>query len=255
MMQFITVDGRSLHCAYRPGTGQPVVFSNSLGTDLRIWNGVVARLPEGRPLLMLDKRGHGLSSDGPVTITALAQDMAAAMDHFSLKDAVVCGVSVGGLITQSLAVQRPDLVAAAVLCCTGMKIGDDAIWAPRINDARTTGLEPMRDAVMERWFSPSFHANRQADLQGYGNMLTRTPAEGYARVCEAIRDEDLTENAAKLTQPSICIAGSDDKATPPALVQALADALPNSRYVEIAGCGHLPCIEAPDIIAREILSL
>ncbi len=254
-MEFLTIDGRSLHCAYRPGTGQPVVFSNSLGTDLRIWDGVAALLPADRPLLMIDKRGHGLSSSGPVTIAALAQDMAAAMDHFELTGAVGCGVSVGGLIIQSLAVQRPDLVASAVLCCTGLKIGDEATWGPRIKAARSSGIAPMRDAVMERWFSPGFRADRMAELEGYGNMLTRTEGEGYARVCEAIRDADLRADAAKITQPAVCIAGSDDMATPPALVQALAASLPDARYEEIPDCGHLPCIEAPQTVAEAILSL
>lgn len=254
-MEFLTIDGRSLHCAYRPGTGQPVVFANSLGTDFRIWDGVAALLPTDRPLLMIDKRGHGLSSLGPVTIKALAQDMAAAMDHFGLSAAVACGVSVGGLIMQSLAVQRPDLVAAAVLCCTGLKIGDDATWAPRIDAARSTGIAPMKDPVLERWFSPGFRASRSGDLEGYGNMLTRTDAESYARVCEAIRDCDLRADAARITQPAVCIAGSDDMATPPALVQALAAALPNARCLEIPDCGHLPCIEAPQTIAEAILSL
>lgn len=254
-MQFIVIDGRSLHCAFRPGTGQPVVFANSLGTDLRIWEGVAALLPPDRPLLMLDKRGHGLSSSGPVSIAALAQDVAAAMDHFGLKGAVGCGVSAGGLIMQSLAVQRPDLLSAAVLCCTGMKIGDAATWNPRIGAARSTGIAPMRDAVMERWFSPGFRASRKAELEGYGNMLIRTDAESYARVCEAIRDCDLTADAPGITQPVVCIAGSGDLATPPALVQALAAALPFARYSEIPDCGHLPCIEAPQTVAEAILSL
>ena len=254
-MRFITVDGRSLHCAFRPGTGQPVVFANSLGTDLRIWDGVAALLPADRPLLMIDKRGHGLSSSGPVSIAALAQDLAAAMDHFGLSGAVACGVSAGGMIMQSLAVQRPDLAAAAVLCCTGLKIGDAATWTPRIEAARSTGITPMKDAVLERWFSPGFRAARAAELEGYGNMLTRTDAESYARVCEAIRDTDLTADAAKVTQPAVCIAGSDDLATPPALVRALAAALPDARYAEIEHCGLLPCIEAPQTVAEAILSL
>jgi 3-oxoadipate enol-lactonase len=254
-MKFLTIDGRSLHCAYRPGSGRPVVFANSLGTDLRIWDGVAALLPEDRPLLMIDKRGHGLSSLGPVTIAALAQDIAAAMDHYGLSGAVACGVSVGGMIMQSLAVHRPDLISAAVLCCTGLKIGDEATWTPRIDAARTTGIATMRDAVMERWFSPGFRASRQGDLEGYSNMLVRTDAESYARVCEAIRDCDLTAEAVKITQPVVCIAGSDDLATPPALVHELAAALPDARCIEIPDCGHLPCIEAPQTVAEAILSL
>ncbi|MGB0659387.1 MAG: 3-oxoadipate enol-lactonase [Mangrovicoccus sp.] len=252
MPQFLQIDGLNLHVSYRPGTGRAVVFANSLGTDFRIWEDVIALLPEDLPILCIDKRGHGLSETGPVSIPRLAEDLAAAMEHFELRDALVCGVSIGGMIAQSLAATRPDLVSAVVFCCTGMKIGDETTWNPRINAVRDTGIEPIADAVMERWFSEGFRGDRPLDLKGYRTMLARTDAEGYARTCEAIRDCDLSGDAAKITQPSICIAGSVDLSTPPALVQALAEALPNSRYVEIEGVSHLPGIETPHAVAKAI---
>ncbi|WMS43525.1 alpha/beta fold hydrolase [Acuticoccus sp. MNP-M23] len=257
MPHFIEIDGRALHCEFRPGAAgrTPVVFSNSLGTDLRIWDGVVALLPAQTPILRLDKRGHGLSAMGPVTIAALAEDMAAAMAHFGLTAACACGVSVGGLIVQALAASRPDLVATAVLSNTGLKIGNDAMWNERIEIARTRGLEAMADAIITRWFSPGYVAGQATDLAGYRAMLTRTPAEGYARVSEAIRDADLTADAGKLHQRTVCIAGETDASTPVAMVTALSEALPDAALTVVPAVGHLPCIETPKIVFDAIASL
>ena len=253
MPTFLEIDGLALHVSYQPGAGRPVVFSNSLGTDFRIWDDVIARL-QGRPVLRLDKRGHGLSDNGPTTIPRLAQDTAEVMEHFDVTDALVCGVSVGGLITQELGRERPDLASRLILSNTGLKIGNDEIWNDRIETAETAGTAAMADATMERWFSPAFHAGRPADLAGYRTMLCRTPGHGYAAVGRAIRDCDLRALSPSLTQPVSVIAGTHDNATPPALNRALADAIPGATYTEL-NTGHLPSIEDPDSVAEIILGM
>ena len=111
---------------------RPIVFANSLGTDLRIWDDVRRSLDPKIPVLAMDTRGHGLSQSGPTDIATLAKDVADMMDNLGLTDALICGVSVGGLIAQSLAASRKDLVAGVMLCNTGAKIGDDATWTQRI---------------------------------------------------------------------------------------------------------------------------
>ncbi|KNG92161.1 3-oxoadipate enol-lactonase [Pseudaestuariivita atlantica] len=254
MPTFFDHAGCVLHYAFTPGEGRPVVFANSLGTDFRIWDDVVAALP-GRPILRVDKRGHGLSGAGETTIPVLAEDMAALMDHFGLSDALVCGVSVGGLIAQQLGHARPDLAAKLVLMDTGMKIGTDEIWNERIAIAEDGGTEAMADAVMERWFSPAFHADRATDLAGYHAMLCSISDAGYAAVSRAIRDCDLRQQSPGLKQPTTVLVGSIDQATPPALNRELADAIPGARYVEADGAGHLPCIETPEVVVAEIEAL
>ena len=251
-MRFTRLDDVTVHYSLREGDGVPVVFLNSLGTDLRIWDGVIARLDPAIPVLGLDKRGHGLSDEGPVSIDTLAGDVAALMDRLELGPALICGVSVGGMIAQALAVARPDLVAGLVLCCTGAKIGDAETWNTRIETVRRDGIAAMSGAILERWFSGAFRDERAAEFAGYRNMLERTPPEGYAAVSAAIRDADLTEAAARITAPTQCIAGSEDLATPPALVETLAGLIPGAGYEVIDGCGHLPCIEQPARIAEAI---
>jgi 3-oxoadipate enol-lactonase len=254
MTQFAAPKGVTLHYHHRAGAGRPVVFLNSLGTDFRIWDGVVALMP-GVPVLMMDKRGHGLSDMGPITIPVLAQDVADLMDHVGFSDALICGVSVGGLIAQQLAHARPDLVAGLVLSNTGAKIGDDATWNTRIETVKTAGLGSMADGILERWFSPEFRANERAKLGGYRNMLSRTPAEGYAGTSAAIRDTDLHASTATLRVPTMCIGGTTDMATPPSLVTALAGLIPGAGLHIIEGVGHLPCIEVPSIVAEDIKTL
>ncbi len=252
MPSFHVRDGAVLDHALSPGSGRAVVFLNSLGADFRIWDAVVDALPAGTPVLRMDKRGHGLSTGEATALAALADDAAALMDHHRLAGAVVCGVSVGGLIAQALAVRRRDLVHALVLSNTGLRIGDAALWERRIASVRADGLEAMADGVMERWVSPAFRESRPAELAGWRAMLARQSPRGYAAVCAVLRDADLTADAPRIVQPAFCLAGALDGATPPEVVQALAAALPAGRYREIAGAGHLPCIEAPGALAEAI---
>lgn len=252
MPQFLKINDRVIHYKFREGdvSAKPIVFANSLGTDFRIWDGVIDLLPANIPILCIDKRGHGLSELGPVTIPDLASDIATLMDQLKIKNATICGVSVGGLIAQSLCVSRPDLVNAAIFSNTSFVVGSAETWNPRIEAVRDTGIEPMAEAILERWFSKDFKTEKPAEYAGYKAMLVRTPAEGYARVCEAIRDTNFEAQCSKIKQPTLCIAGSEDLATPPQVVEKLANALPNSEFRVISGVGHIPSIESPkDIVA------
>lgn len=242
----------TLHYRYIPGDGTPLVFLKSLGTDFRIWDAVMAQLGDAVPSLCIEKRGHGLSDNGPVTMDLLVQDVAALLDHLKLSSAIICGVSVGGIIAQGLAITRPDLLSGLVLCCTGTKIGDTDGWNGRIATGQSDGIASMSDAILERWFAHAFRSTRLDELAGYRNMLTRTTASGYAGVCAAIRDTDFTTQCEKTAVPTMCIAGADDLATPPALVKALSDLIPNATFQILQDCGHLPCIEAPVSLADAI---
>lgn len=253
MSDFLTIQGRVHHFGLRQGSAQaPIVFINSLGTDLRIWDRVIAVLPADWTVLTYDKSGHGLSQDGARTIEDFASDLAALMDANSFAGALICGVSVGGMIAQALAASRPDLVAGLVLCNTAHRIGTAESWQERIAALDSTGLEEMADSIIERWFSPTFRCDHPQATAGYRLMLARTPLAGYRTVCAAIRDANLTEATQRLTCPTLCVAGADDQATPPDLVQALSQLIPNAGYTCYDNVGHLPCIEAPEKLASDI---
>lgn len=254
-LTFQAIPGGVAHYRDRGPAGAPcLVFANSLGTDMRVWEPVADHFAARFRVLQVDKRGHGLSTGpaGETTIEALADDLAAVMDARGIEDAVVLGVSVGGMIAQALAARRPGLVKAAVLSNTGHKIGTADAWAARMEAVGRGGLEAIAEAVMERWFSAAFRAGRPEALQGWRAMLCRTSAEGYTGVCAAIRDADLTATARGLAVPALCLAGAEDGASPPDLVRALAGLLADARYVEIGGVGHLPSVEAPDAVVEAV---
>lgn len=222
-----------------------LVFANSLGTDLRVWDRVVARLPVEWGILRHDKRGHGLSvaRDG-LTIETMAMDVGALLDHLGITRFTGVGLSVGGLIMQALYRQRPGAMTHLVLSDTAAKIGSPELWNPRIAAVLKDGIAAISGMILARWFAPAYAATE--DFAIWRMMLERTPAQGYADVCAAIRDADYTADLAAITAKTLVIAGSEDSSTPPALVRATAEGIPGARFVEIPNAGHLPCVEQPD---------
>ncbi|SDD34394.1 3-oxoadipate enol-lactonase [Paracoccus isoporae] len=244
-MRIIDANGIGLHVADQgPQDASAVVFANSLGTDLRLWDALLPHLPDGLRLVRYDKRGHGLSEapPGPYSIGQLADDATGLIETLGLRQPVFVGLSIGGLIGQELAARRPELLRALVISNSAAKIGTATMWRERIAGIRKGGLDVMAAPTMERWFSPAFRAT--AELAMWQRMLERQPAAGYIACCEAIAAADLREQTAALSLPVQVIAGSLDGSTPPELVRATADMIPDARYDEIAGAGHLPCVEA-----------
>ncbi|MEO0636517.1 MAG: 3-oxoadipate enol-lactonase [Pseudomonadota bacterium] len=255
-MQFANLNSINLHYQIIGAPeGKPlIVFANSLGTDFRIWRDVIVRLVGEFAIVTYDKRGHGLTDTGryPSGINDHVADLEALLEHLGQGEAIICGLSVGGLIAQGLYHKRPDLVRGLVLCNTGLRIGDEALWNERIDVAMNEGVGEIADDILERWFSQEFRTGRVDELAGYRNMLIRQPEAGYAATCHAIRDADFTSRAGDVEVPALCVAGDQDRATPPAVIEQMAKALPEARYELIKGCGHLPCIEKPELLSEMI---
>ena len=225
--------------------GRPVVFANSLGTDLTLWDQVLPLLPEDLRLIRFDKRGHGQSAvpPAPYALDDLVGDAEALLDHLGVRGAVFVGLSLGGMIAQGLAARRPDQVAALVLSNTAAKMGTPEMWRDRIARIQAGGIEAVADPVLERWFGPAFHA--AGGVAPWRAMLTGTPREGYLGCCAALAGADLTASTARLRLPALAIGGSADGASPSEIVRATAALIPGARFVEIEGAGHLPCVETP----------
>ncbi|KZY46351.1 3-oxoadipate enol-lactonase [Roseovarius sp. HI0049] len=226
--------------------GAPVVFANSLGTNLHLWDPILPHLPQGLRIIRYDKRGHGQSSvpPAPYTMGALVRDAEQLLDHLNVRDAVFVGLSIGGLIGQGLAVKRLDQVRALVLSNTAAKIGTKEMWADRIDAVRKGGIEALADAVMERWFSRDFLASDQ--LAQWRDMLVSQPAEGYMGCSAAIAGTDFFTPTSGLRLPVMGIAGSEDGATPPDLVRETVELVPGSSFHLMRRAGHLPCVEKPE---------
>ncbi|WP_295315543.1 3-oxoadipate enol-lactonase [Roseobacter sp.] len=225
--------------------GPPVVFANSLGTDLRLWDTLIPLLPQGYRFIRYDKRGHGLSEcpEGPYQIDDLTKDVEALIETLNLGSVLFVGLSIGGMIGLNLAIRRPDLVRALVLSNSAVKMGTAEMWQTRISDIEVRGIEAQANAILERWFGTKFRASPETKL--WRAMLTRTPIAGYIGCCAAIADADLSTLAVRLRHPVLGIAGAEDEASHPDLVAETCALIPGAVCHTIPAVGHLPCVEAP----------
>jgi 3-oxoadipate enol-lactonase len=254
-MRFADIHGLTMHYALSgAGHAGPVVFMNSLGTDLRLWQAVLPGLNQPFQIICYDKRGHGLSGapPGPYTIGDHARDLAGLLDMLKIESALVVGISVGGMIAMEFALRFPGRVRALVLCDTAPKIGTPEFWDERIQALRERGMEPLADTILARWFLPSFASEHPAEYRGFAHMLARQPLEGYLSTCAALRDADLGDSVKAITANALLLCGAGDISTPPDQMRELAAALPNARFQVIEGAAHLPCIEQPAAMAAII---
>ena len=246
MSTVISVNGINIHYKLEgPENGPTIVFSNSLGTDMRIWDEVISYLPKNLKILRYDKRGHGLSDcpNSPYSMGTLVKDIEALMDSLKLKNSLLIGLSIGGMIAQGLAVKRLDLVRAMVLSNTAARIGNREIWEDRVNKVSSSGMKALTEETMKRWFSNDFLESKQ--IHKWKNMVERQPVEGYIGCAHAISGTDFYTPTSSLRLPTIAIAGSEDGSTPPDLVRETSNLIPGSKFNLIKGAGHIPCVEAP----------
>lgn len=226
-------------------TAPTIVFANSLGTDMRLWDAILPLLSKGLRIVRMDKRGHGRSDvpPAPYTMGGLISDAEAVCDALDVRDCVFVGLSVGGMIGQGLAVKRLDLMRGLVLSNTAAKIGNPTLWQERIDAVRAGGMESIADSVMERWFGRDFRAT--PEVKTWRDLLVATPAEGYIGCSAAIAGTDFYTPTSGLRLPTLGIAGSEDGATPPDLVRETVELIPGSKFEIMRRCGHLPCVENP----------
>jgi 3-oxoadipate enol-lactonase len=240
------------HLHYRlrgPEAGLPVILLNSLGTDLRMWEGVADRLQHLR-LIGMDKRGHGLSATptDSWTLDDLAADALALMDHVGVTRAVVAGCSIGGMIAQRMATLAPDRIAGLFLSNTAMKVGTDESWAARIKGVTEHGLRGLAPQIMERWFAPAFRATNEA--KAWETMLMRGDDAGYIATCRVLAVADLRATSPAIACPVLLVGGTADASTPEALIRETAAAIKGAQVEIIQGSGHIPAIDNPNATAR-----
>jgi 3-oxoadipate enol-lactonase len=253
-MAFADIGGAVLHYELLgdPEASRVLVFSNSLGTDFRIWLPVFDELDDDLAILLYDTRGHGLSGLGkqPSTIEDHAQDVIDLCAYLDISKAVICGLSVGGLIAQGIWKLKPSLVEGLIFSDTAHKIGTADIWNSRIAAVEAGGIAALSGATLERWFTPEFHKKRATDLAGYRLMLERQSVAGYNGLCAAIRDADFSDVVPTISVPTLCLVGDQDGSTPPEIVRETANLIPGASFEIIKGCGHIPCVEQPEAFSR-----
>lgn len=242
-------DGLALHYRLDGRADAPtLVLSNSLGADLHMWDAQAAALGASCRVLRYDTRGHGRSGvpGGPATLGRLGRDLLALLDHLGVARAHICGLSLGGITAQWLAIQRPERVDRLILSNTAARIGSAASWDARVAAVTSGGMGAIADAVLARFFSPEFRAAQPATVARYGAALRATDPAGYAACCAALRDADLRAALGRVAAPTLVIGGALDESTPPAQAEELRAGIAGSELLIFEGAAHLSNVERPD---------
>ena len=231
-----------------------LVFSNSLGANLSMWDLQIPELEKQFRVLRHDTRGEGRTSvtPGPYTIEQLAGDVLHLMDHLGIGRAHFCGLSMGGMIGMWLALNAEKRLNKVVLSNTAAKIGKAEAWNARIENVRRGGMAAVSTAVCERWFTPAFRASSPEIFAGAQRMIESMPPEGYAACCAAVRDFDARQRVGQIRVPTLVITGKQDAATPAADGRSLAQQIPGARYVEL-NAAHISNIEASEQFTSELI--
>jgi 3-oxoadipate enol-lactonase len=254
-MTYTEINGARFHYRLDGAADAPVVvLSNSLGTNLAMWDAQVPALAGKFRVLRYDSRGHGLSdvTPGPYTIEGLARDVVSLLDALHVPTAHYCGLSVSGLIGQWLGINASKRFQSLTLCNTAARIGTIDDWNARIAAVRERGMAPIANGVVARWFTEDFAKRAPAQVEAARQMLLHTSPEGYNATCAALRDEDLREAISRISLPTLVISGAQDAATPAADGRFVAEKIPNAQYLEL-DAAHLSNIEAAEPFTAALL--
>jgi 3-oxoadipate enol-lactonase len=254
-MPFAQLQDMQIHYEWAGAEHLPVlVFSNSLGTNLQMWDSQVEEFTKHFRLLRYDTRGHGQSNvtPGPYTIEQLSWDVVRLMDVLQLDRVNFCGLSMGGMTGMFLGANAPNRFHKLALCNTAAKIGTAEIWNARIQAVQSRGMKAVASGVIERWFTPGFRASHPAETHAVMAMLEATNPQGYIANCAAVRDMDQRKLLESIRVPCLVLTGADDPATTPAEARFLVKSIPGARYAEVSAA-HLSNIEARDDFDRHVL--
>ncbi|APO79628.1 3-oxoadipate enol-lactonase 2 (plasmid) [Rhizobium etli 8C-3] len=227
------IDGEGIGSQEKPW----LMFCNSLGTDLHMWDGQISELSRGFRILRYDSRGHGLSSapSGPYALSDLGNDAIALLDGLNIDQAHFCGLSIGGLTGQWLGIHAGTRLGSIAVCATAAKIGTAESWAARIDFVRANGLAALKDATVERWFTPQFQAARPDTVAAVIDSFVATSIEGYIGCCAALAEADLRENLRQIVNPVLAVSGDCDPVCPPNDLEDIAACVQRGTHLSLSG--------------------
>lgn len=254
-MAVIDADGCPLYVEVEGPPGAPVLMlSNSLGTDLRVWDEQAPVWSRHFRVVRYDRRGHGRSgvTPGPYSMERLGKDALTIMDGLGLSKVSWCGLSMGGMVGQWLAAHAAQRIDKLILSNTSCYYPDKAPWNDRIKAIRTRGLAAIADSVMNLWFTANFRARAPDMVARIRDMLVATPIEGYIASCEAVRDMDHREILRKISAPTLVIAGRHDTATPVEAAEFIRSRIPKAALT-LLDAAHISNVEQPAVFIAEML--
>ena len=248
MLDYVQANG--LKMAYKfdgPEDAPVLVLSNSLMSTHRMWDPQMTAFTAKYRVLRYDTRGHGATqtTDGAYTIDLLARDAAALIEALDIGPVHFLGLSMGGMIAQRLAVDRPDLVRSLVLCDTASEMPTLEMWNGRIEVAHTKGIEGLLAGTISRWFTPGFVARSAAAVGFVEGMIRDTGALGYIGCASAVRDMSQTSILKDIQHPTLVLVGAQDPACTPEQALVLHEHIANSQHIVLEDAAHLANIEKP----------
>lgn len=248
MVEFADVNGTRIAYRLDGPEGAPVLtMSHSLSADHSMWEPQMPALSDAYRVLRFDTRGHG-ASDAPAgeySLDQLADDVIGLWDKLGIDKTHYCGLSMGGMIGQTLALKAPERLRTLVLCDTSSGYPPEAqtMWADRIAAARANGLEAGIDGTIDRWFSPGFVQRAPDVIDGVRKMIAATPVDGYCGCGAAISRLNLTGRLGEIDTPTLVICGEDDQGTPVAMSETIRDGIPGAQLVILPVARHLSNME------------
>jgi 3-oxoadipate enol-lactonase/4-carboxymuconolactone decarboxylase len=231
-----------------------LVFSNSLGTDLRMWDAIVPPLLPYFRVIRYDTRGLGQSpvTSEPYSMAQLGQDVLDLLDELGLEKVHFCGLSMGGQIGQWLAIHHGHRLHKLVLSNTAAKIGKKENWNARIEWVEKDGMQSIWDATQKVWFRQDFLLHNPHIIADLEEMFLKNEVSGYLNCCAAVRDADFSNDLYKIQAETLVIAGNEDPATTVADAEFMVEKIPNA-VLEVLPARHIPCIEQPAAFANALI--
>ncbi len=246
MTDTITANGISIAYKLEGDADKPVLMmSNSLMSDLSMWDDQMAPLLERFRVLRYDTRGHGSTEapTPPYAIEDLGEDAKGLLDALGIDKVHFIGLSMGGFVGQRLATEYPERVLSLVLCDTAAYMPPVEMWNERIATAESTGVEDLLPGTLERWFTEPFRTRAPEVMERISTMIRRTPPHGYVGCASGIRDMDQRDRLSRVKVPTLVVVGKEDPATPVDRAQILHDGIAGSEMVVIEDAAHLPNVE------------
>ena len=259
MMPTLSHDDVQLHYQTFGDISRPaLLFSNSLGTNYHMWQAQISALQDDYFIICYDTRGHGASStpQGAYTLAQLGQDVIALLEHLNIEKATFCGISMGGLTGQWLAIYAPERFNHVVICNTAAKIGQQQAWLDRANLVRQQGLKQIASTAASRWFTASFIEHHTDLVQQLSDDLAHGSAEGYANCCEALAYADLRDELEKIQITVTVVAGEQDPITTVADAKFMCSKIANSQLCCL-NASHISNVESAQAfnqILRDVMT-
>jgi 3-oxoadipate enol-lactonase len=248
-------DGCTIHAELEGPESAPVLMlSNSLGTNLHMWDEQVGPFTRHFRLLRYDRRGHGKSGvpKGPYTMERLGRDVLGVLDGFGIQKINWCGLSMGGMVGMWLGANAANRVDKLILSNTSCYFPDKSMWADRIKLVREKGLASIVDGNMERWFTSGFRERSPGAMAKMRDMFLATNVEGYVGCGEAIRDMDHRPLLPKVSVPTQVIAGRQDPATTLEAGEYIKQHIPGAK-IAVLEAAHISNLEQPQVYADTVL--